>query len=148
MIVMTCGFYLNDCLIYDTYFFFFILRRPPRSTPTDTLFPYTTLIRSKRCLRPSGRPLPSKDASNVVAFSRPGPAISRAMPECSSTVETEGTTMDSKTLARLGAGVFVAIATTAAAIVMAEKESPPVQPAATAAATATDHTPATHYRSE
>src|SRR3546814_16154328 len=60
------------------------------------------------------------------------------MPECSSTVETEGTTMDSKTLARLGAVVFVAIATTAAAIEMTEKESPPVQPAETAAASASD----------
>src|SRR3546814_1654484 len=29
------------------YFFFFLLiRRPPRSTRTDTLFPYTTLFRS------------------------------------------------------------------------------------------------------
>src|SRR3546814_11037140 len=26
--------------------FFFMLRRPPRSTRTDTLFPYTTLFRS------------------------------------------------------------------------------------------------------
>src|SRR3546814_9296499 len=26
--------------------FFFIIRRPPRSTRTDTLFPYTTLFRS------------------------------------------------------------------------------------------------------
>src|SRR3546814_5921960 len=28
-------------------FFFLRLRRPPRSTRTDTLFPYTTLFRSK-----------------------------------------------------------------------------------------------------
>src|SRR3546814_12681328 len=27
-------------------FFFFLIRRPPRSTRTDTLFPYTTLFRS------------------------------------------------------------------------------------------------------
>src|SRR3546814_11941889 len=27
-------------------FFFLIIRRPPRSTRTDTLFPYTTLVRS------------------------------------------------------------------------------------------------------
>src|SRR3546814_18701765 len=26
--------------------FFLLIRRPPRSTPTDTLFPYTTLFRS------------------------------------------------------------------------------------------------------
>src|SRR3546814_6879967 len=29
------------------FFFFLMIRRPPRSTRTDTLFPYTTLFRSK-----------------------------------------------------------------------------------------------------
>src|SRR3546814_3763184 len=29
-----------------SFFFFLMLRRPPRSTRTDTLFPYTTLFRS------------------------------------------------------------------------------------------------------
>src|SRR3546814_16999813 len=40
-------------------FFFLMIRRPPRSTRTDTLFPYTTLFRSRaarRALR--RRPLP------------------------------------------------------------------------------------------
>src|SRR3546814_18727641 len=31
-------------------FFFLMLRRPPRSTRTDTLFPYTTLFRSPTCV--------------------------------------------------------------------------------------------------
>src|SRR3546814_16179749 len=45
-------------------FFFFMIRRPPRSTRTDTLFPYTTLFRSlkeagllgqlKRCMKVEG----------------------------------------------------------------------------------------------
>src|SRR3546814_20014338 len=30
------------------YLFFLMIRRPPRSTRTDTLFPYTTLFRSPR----------------------------------------------------------------------------------------------------
>src|SRR3546814_2358833 len=30
-------------------FFFLMIRRPPRSTRTDTLFPYTTLFRSPDC---------------------------------------------------------------------------------------------------
>src|SRR3546814_2008433 len=35
-------------LVLDSYVFFFLmLRRPPRSTRTDTLFPYTTLFRSR-----------------------------------------------------------------------------------------------------
>src|SRR3546814_20159678 len=32
-------------LLY-VFFFFLMIRRPPRSTRTDTLFPYTTLFRS------------------------------------------------------------------------------------------------------
>src|SRR3546814_8708771 len=31
------------------FFFFLMIRRPPRSTRTDTLFPYTTLFRSPGC---------------------------------------------------------------------------------------------------
>src|SRR3546814_7688620 len=34
-------------MLYLT-FFFLMIRRPPRSTRTDTLFPYTTLFRSVR----------------------------------------------------------------------------------------------------
>src|SRR3546814_793422 len=33
------------------YFFFLMIRRPPRSTRTDTLFPYTTLFRSQWLVR-------------------------------------------------------------------------------------------------
>src|SRR3546814_12089632 len=32
--------------------FFLMIRRPPRSTRTDTLFPYTTLFRSAACAAP------------------------------------------------------------------------------------------------
>src|SRR3546814_11322478 len=45
--------YLLMCLCNDiriifiiAYVFFLMIRRPPRSTRTDTLFPYTTLFRS------------------------------------------------------------------------------------------------------
>src|SRR3546814_7929348 len=37
------------------YLFFVIVRRPPRSTRTDTLFPYTTLFRSSRTPAPQRR---------------------------------------------------------------------------------------------
>src|SRR3546814_1896222 len=33
-------------------FFFLMIRRPPKSTRTDTLFPYTTLFRSPRLSAP------------------------------------------------------------------------------------------------
>src|SRR3546814_4750003 len=39
-------------------FFFLMIRRPPRSTRTDTLFPYTTLFRSQY---PVPRDLPGAD---------------------------------------------------------------------------------------
>src|SRR3546814_13553795 len=34
------------CFMKSFVFFFLMIRRPPRSTRTDTLFPYTTLFRS------------------------------------------------------------------------------------------------------
>src|SRR3546814_10605843 len=45
------------------FFFFLMIRRPPRSTRTDTLFPYTTLFRSPdqihgACRSASGRAEP------------------------------------------------------------------------------------------
>src|SRR3546814_21169495 len=33
-------------MLFICCFFFLMIRRPPRSTRTDTLFPYTTLFRS------------------------------------------------------------------------------------------------------
>src|SRR3546814_7736198 len=42
---MLCLFYcVCSCCCF---FFFLMIRRPPRSTRTDTLFPYTTLFRSR-----------------------------------------------------------------------------------------------------
>src|SRR3546814_124700 len=40
--VFSCPFHSVSIL-----FFFLMIRRPPRSTRTDTLFPYTTLFRSR-----------------------------------------------------------------------------------------------------
>src|SRR3546814_4015885 len=37
---------LQQHLVLYMCFFFLMIRRPPRSTRTDTLFPYTTLFRS------------------------------------------------------------------------------------------------------
>src|SRR3546814_2101720 len=39
---------MSSCLssTFFDLFFFLMIRRPPRSTRTDTLFPYTTLFRS------------------------------------------------------------------------------------------------------
>src|SRR3546814_7729728 len=52
-----------------------MIRRPPRSTRTDTLFPYTTLFRSDRrlwhaarSLVPEGRRRPFSDHGRAVGF--------------------------------------------------------------------------------
>src|SRR3546814_9677975 len=50
-----------------------MIRRPPRSTPTDTLFPYTTLFRS--CLQRQG----AFDASDDLAADPDGVAALRHM---------------------------------------------------------------------
>src|SRR3546814_18481833 len=53
------------------YFFFLMIRRPPRSTRTDSLFPYTTLFRSARGGGRSGDHGTRKD--------RAGPGCPRTM---------------------------------------------------------------------
>src|SRR3546814_5212211 len=40
----------------SSFFFFLMIRRPPRSTRTDTLFPYTTLFRSDSRAGQTGQP--------------------------------------------------------------------------------------------
>src|SRR3546814_13757036 len=55
-------------------FFFLMIRRPPRSTRTDTLFPYTTLFRSGD--RGAGRGLGRRDAA---AGGAPGPPLRRLL---------------------------------------------------------------------
>src|SRR3546814_12346304 len=39
-------FFCFVCVYFFILFFFLMIRRPPISTRTDTLFPYTTLFRS------------------------------------------------------------------------------------------------------
>src|SRR3546814_5391478 len=43
---MYCDSHETCRLLCDVSFLFLMIRRPPRSTRTDTLFPYTTLFRS------------------------------------------------------------------------------------------------------
>src|SRR3546814_9122176 len=48
------------------WFFFLMIRRPPRSTRTDTLFPYTTLFRSQIKLPRTGElRVPAKNGGTV-----------------------------------------------------------------------------------
>src|SRR3546814_19213967 len=55
------------CYVYlFSVFFFLMIRRPPRSTRTDTLFPYTTLFRSREVRRSQRR---TRRAENLAAVS-------------------------------------------------------------------------------
>src|SRR3546814_13502045 len=58
--VMSCFVSMNLIIrrLYIQIFFLWI-RRPPRSTRTDTLFPYTTLFRSCQVPSPTLASLPS-----------------------------------------------------------------------------------------
>src|SRR3546814_20816985 len=73
--VFVIGHFLWSMLLY--YCFFLMIRRPPRSTRTDTLFPYTTLFRSRTAgggpdAAYSGRRLPRR---------RPGGALLARAPQ-------------------------------------------------------------------
>src|SRR3546814_17872647 len=59
------------CLVFFL-FFFLMIRRPPRSTRTDTLFPYTTLFRSGASRAAGGaRPRCHRPAARRILLSRP-----------------------------------------------------------------------------
>src|SRR3546814_12332369 len=66
--------------------FFLRIRRPPRSTRTDTLFPYTTLFRSCQGRAPApGQPAPCAcpgggRAAGAVRPAADGPALAHAGP--------------------------------------------------------------------
>src|SRR3546814_14099552 len=57
------------------FFCFLMLRRPPRSTRTDTLFPYTTLFRS---------------SGSATLSLTPGSSVSIAQPTGTLTVDANG----------------------------------------------------------
>src|SRR3546814_16445038 len=64
----------TDCLVI-VFLFFFMIRRQPRSTRTDTLFPYTTLFRSDLVL---GHAAYQVDPLDAVADQEQGVADDRA----------------------------------------------------------------------
>src|SRR3546814_2663566 len=47
-----------------------MIRRPPRSTRTDTLFPYTTLFRSPTAAHDKRNPFPAQVIDNIAIVGR------------------------------------------------------------------------------
>src|SRR3546814_19438791 len=89
------------CVVFLSYlmssFFFLMIRRPPRSTRTDTLFPYTTLFRSP----------PQKTRFRFAALVRPHRKISRnAFTSCRTISRSEEHTSELQSLMRISYAVF------------------------------------------
>src|SRR3546814_16380944 len=60
------------------FVFFLMKRRPPRSTRTDTLFPYTTLFRSLFLLDSGGQyPDGTTDVTRTIAIGEPSAEMRR-----------------------------------------------------------------------
>src|SRR3546814_19118333 len=57
-----------------------MIRRPPRSTRTDTLFPYTTLFRSRGVLSGSALPPARYSGDHLLANGCSFPAVPAASP--------------------------------------------------------------------
>src|SRR3546814_19449771 len=82
MVVIVHHYWIYTFQYHSIFVFFLMMRRPPLSTRTDTLFPYTTLVRSHRRVRrrpvaPALRPdhalrAPGPPHVRAVAPDRPG----------------------------------------------------------------------------
>src|SRR3546814_7792358 len=97
----------------STFFFFLMIRRPPRSTRTDTLFPYTTLFRSVRgASRASlfgSRPRSASQASPSAASPVPASAavtVNRQAKSSSRCQRSEEHTSELQSLMRISYAVF------------------------------------------
>src|SRR3546814_15675932 len=75
-----CALSLVYFSLFLLFFFFLMIRRPPRSTRTDTLFPYTTLFRSSGDLRRWLTLLPDSRQRRTLAVRRDRRNSSRSDP--------------------------------------------------------------------
>src|SRR3546814_1346975 len=102
-------------MLFD--FFFLMIRRPPRSTRTDTLFPYTTLFRSYLAdlLLISGDPLCNlglfQDRKNILAIMKDGVFHKHHVKDVQRAVQTakersEEHTSELQSLMRISYAVF------------------------------------------
>src|SRR3546814_14607764 len=93
----------SSILCYSSHtVFFLMIRRPPRSTRTDTLFPYTTLFRSIRTAR-QGRPGAGKGSDRAAEG-----ALRPAHAPCHATAvqRSEEHTSELQSLMRISYAVF------------------------------------------
>src|SRR3546814_4044183 len=84
-------------------FFFLMIRRPPRTTRTDTLFPYTTLFRS--ITRDENEDLGGV-AEAVIAVGNPAHGVVRDVVEEDEQQRSEEHTSELQSLMRISYAVF------------------------------------------
>src|SRR3546814_8983682 len=102
------------CEMLFLCFFFLMIRRPPRSTRTDTLFPYTTLFRSdRRSGEIPGRAGHGRRHSRRSVLWRtaggrhgPGPGRRAAHPVAGRVARSEEHTSELQSLMRISYAVF------------------------------------------
>src|SRR3546814_17760925 len=98
----------------DVVVCFLMLRRPPISTRTDTLFPSATLFRSGGCRPPPSAPPPLRPRPRQRPAARPSPAAPppgsasprRAPPKRRRTGRSEEHTSELQSLMRISYAVF------------------------------------------
>src|SRR3546814_4248494 len=84
-----------------------MIRRPPRSTRTDTLFPYSTLFRSDRRLRqPTGPPPPASRKRRRHPKPAPPPTAATDGAHRAAAVRSEEHTSELQSLMRISYAVF------------------------------------------
>src|SRR3546814_6814690 len=81
-----------------------MIRRPPRSTRTDTLFPYTTLFRSIRCA--GAKAAISYSAAGRATIAAASGFFSVGSPHCATQFRSEEHTSELQSLVRISYAVF------------------------------------------
>src|SRR3546814_7694739 len=97
--------------VFYVFFFFLMIRRPPRSTRTDTLFPYTTLFRSTMTRNGTAGMaallLPPDAMAAIAAMTTTDPAVLICISHSSATLKrSEEHTSELQSLMRISYAVF------------------------------------------
>src|SRR3546814_2289116 len=95
-----CLYYIFISYSWFVFFVFLMIRRPPRSTRTDTLFPYTTLFRS----RGAGRSRGYCGSERIWRFATNGEGP--LAPRCDARHRSEEHTSELQSLMRISYAVF------------------------------------------
>src|SRR3546814_2090487 len=112
-----------------------MIRRPPRSTRTDTLVPYTTLFRSPR-LNDGGEPCPRGDKAAPVCYGAEAKRSPRTVQDAMSNPEAE---VDAAGRSEEHTSELQSLMRTSYAVFCLKKKKPTHKPHRT------DHTTASHY---